>query len=142
MCSSFVITLTFAADRASAETTPSLYNQSLIDFTLAITLIESPCVTSACWDQAWHDLKLTTLGKRIVNRLYTRGCAVHRGFVQYTGDILNTVGVFSAQGGYHDECGGCHEYTGGCSVHWGFHTNSVVFPMTFLHIYHDMPLLY
>ena len=67
----FVITLTFTADRASAETTPSLYYQSLIDFTLAITLIESPCVISACGDQAWHDLKLTTLGKRIVNRLYT-----------------------------------------------------------------------
>ena len=43
--------------------------QSLIDFMLAITLIESPCVISAFSDQAWHDLKLTTLGKRIVNRL-------------------------------------------------------------------------
>ena len=40
----FVISLTFAADRASAETTPSLYYQSLIDFTLAVTFIESPCV--------------------------------------------------------------------------------------------------
>ena len=30
-------------------------------------------------------------------------------------------------------------YTGGCSVHWGFHTNSIVFPMTFPHIYHDIP---
>ena len=63
---SFVITLTFAADRASAETIPSFYYQSLIDFALAITLIESPCVISACWDQTWHDLKLTTLDKRIV----------------------------------------------------------------------------
>ena len=70
---SFRITLTFAADRASSETIPHLYNQSLIDFTLAITLIESSCVISACWDQAWHDLKLTTLGKRIVNRLYFFG---------------------------------------------------------------------
>ena len=61
---SFVITLTFAANRASAETTPSL-----IDFKLAITLIESPCLISTCWDQTWHDLKLTTLGKGIVNRL-------------------------------------------------------------------------
>ena len=60
---SFVITLTFAADRASAETTLSLYCQSLIDFTLAITLIESPCIISGCWDQALHDLKLTTLVK-------------------------------------------------------------------------------
>ena len=67
---SFVITLTFAADRASTETTSSLCYQSLIDFTLAITLIKSPCVVSVCWDQAWRDLKLTTLGKRIVNRLY------------------------------------------------------------------------
>ena len=47
---SFVITLLFTVSRASAETTPSLYYQSLIDFTLAITLIESPCVISACWD--------------------------------------------------------------------------------------------
>ena len=31
------------------------------------------------------------------------------------------------------------EYTGGCSVHWGFHTDSVVFPMTFPNIYHDIP---
>ena len=30
--------------------------------------------------------------------------------------------------------GGYHEYTGGCSVHWGFHTNSIVFPMTSPHI--------
>ena len=34
---------------------------------------------------------------------------------------------------------GDHEYTGGCSVHWGFHANSVVFPITFPHIYHDIP---
>ena len=67
---SFVITLTFAAGRVSAEVTPSLYYQSLIDFTLAIKLLQSPCVISACWDQAWHDLKLTTLDKKIVNRLY------------------------------------------------------------------------
>ena len=32
-----------------------------------------------------------------------------------------------------------HEYARGCSVHWGFHTNSIVFPMTFPHIYHDIP---
>ena len=48
------------------------------------------------------------------------------GGVQYTGGI-----PCSTLGGYHDECGGCHEYTGGCSIHWGFHTNSIVFPMTF-----------
>ena len=34
---SLVITLTFTVARASAETTPSLCYQSLIDFTLAIT---------------------------------------------------------------------------------------------------------
>ena len=33
--------------RSSAETTPSLYYQSLVGFTLAITLIGS---ASACWD--------------------------------------------------------------------------------------------
>ena len=32
----FVISLTFTVTRASAETTPSLYYQSLIDFTLVI----------------------------------------------------------------------------------------------------------
>ena len=55
------------------------------------------------------------------------------GGVQYTGDTMSTLE------GYHDECGGYHEYTRGCSVHWGFHTNSVVFPMTFPHVYHDIP---
>ena len=69
---SFVITLTFAADGASAKTNPSLYCQSLIDFMLAITLIESPSVISVCWNQASHDLKLTTLGKRIVSRLWLK----------------------------------------------------------------------
>ena len=47
---SFVITLTFIVARASAEITPSLYYSSIIYFTLAITLIESPCVISGCWD--------------------------------------------------------------------------------------------
>ena len=72
----FLVTLTVTADRASAETTPCSYYQSLIDFTLAITLIESPCVISACWDQAWHDLKLKTFGKGIVNRLYLPGVPI------------------------------------------------------------------
>ena len=41
--------------------------------------------------------------------------------------------------------GGYHEYTRGCSVHWGIHTNSIVFPMTSPHISdilqctHDIP---
>ena len=55
------------------------------------------------------------------------------------GDIMSTAGVFRTPGRYHEYTGGYHEYTGGCSVHWGFHTNSVVFPMTFPHIYHDIP---
>ena len=38
---SLAITLTFTVARASAETTPGLYYQSLIDFMLAITLIGS-----------------------------------------------------------------------------------------------------
>ena len=38
---SLVITLTFTVARASAETTPSLYYQSRIDVTLAVTLIGS-----------------------------------------------------------------------------------------------------
>ena len=32
--------------------------------------------------------------------------------------------------------GAYHEYTGRRSVHWGFHTNSIAFPVTFPHIYH------
>ena len=44
---------------------------------------------------------------------------------------MSTAGGVQYTGGYHDECGGYHEYTRGCSVHWGFHTNSIVFPMTF-----------
>ena len=47
------------------------------------------------------------------------------------GDIMSTAGGVQYTGRYHDECGGYHEYTGGCSVHWGFHTNPIVFPMTF-----------
>ena len=87
-------------------------------------------------------------------------CAVHRGLcstpgvfstlrniIEYTGGvqyseytgryhdecggIMSTAGCVQYTGGYHDECGGCHEYTRGCSVHWGFHTNSIVFLITF-----------
>ena len=47
------------------------------------------------------------------------------------GDIMSTAGGVQYTGGYHDECGGYHEYTRGCLVHWGFHTNSTVSPMTF-----------
>ena len=65
-----VITLTFTAAIASAET-PVLYYQSLVDFTLAITLIESQCVISACSDKAWHDLKLTSSGRRIIKINFT-----------------------------------------------------------------------
>ena len=63
----------------------------------------------------------------------------YRGGVQYRGDILSTVGVFSTmgdimstlgvilstvgdvqyRGGYHDARGGYHEYCGECSVPWG-----------------------
>ena len=57
--------------------------------------------------------------------------------------IIGTAGVFSTlrdtmstPRGYHDERGGYHEYTGGCSVHWGFHTNSIV---SLPYIYHDSP---
>ena len=52
-------------------------------------------------------------------------CAVH------WGDIMSTAGVFSTLGGTMTSVGGYHEYSGGCSVHCGFHTNSIVFPMTF-----------
>ena len=58
---------------------------------------------------------------------------------EYSRGIQYTRGYHEYSGGYHDECGGYHEYTRGCSVHWGFHTNSIVFPMTFSHIYHDIP---
>ena len=61
-------------------------------------------------------------------------------------DIMSTAVVFSTlggfdeyTGGYHDECGGYHQYTAECSVHWGFHTNSIVSSMTFPYIYHDIP---
>ena len=72
--------------------------------------------------------------------------------MMHVGDIMSKAGVFQYTGGYHDECegyhdecrdtmstlgcGGYHEYTGGCLVHWAFHTNSIVFPMTFPDIYH------
>ena len=81
-------------------------------------------------------------------------CAVHRGmFSVHWGISLSTLGVFSTPGGYP-------EYTGGCSVHRGnnistsegyhdecgglFNTPGFphkcnVFPMTFPHIYHDIP---
>ena len=59
------------------------------------------------------------------------------------GDIMSTLeGYHEYTGGYHDECGGTSEYTDGCSVHWGFHTNPIVFSMTFPHIYHDIPPVY
>ena len=48
------------------------------------------------------------------------------------GDTIEYTGGLQYTRGYH-------EYTGECSVSWGFHTNSIVFPMTFPHIYHDIP---
>ena len=45
----------------------------------------------------------------------------------------------STAGGYDDECGEISLVHRGSSVHWDFHTNSIVFPMTFPHIYHDIP---
>ena len=68
------------------------------------------------------------------------------GYHDECGDIMSTPGgvqyiggYYEYTGGYHNECGRYHEYTRGCSVHWGFHTDSIVFPMTFPHIYHDIP---
>ena len=66
------------------------------------------------------------------------------GTMMSVGDIMSTAVGFSTLGGhheytgrYHDEFGRYHEYTGGCSVH----TNSIVFPMNFSHIYHDIHLV-
>ena len=63
-------------------------------------------------------------------------CAVHWGI------SLSTPGGYHEHTReYHDECGDIIVHWGmfgGCSVHWGFHTNSVVFPMTLPHIYHDI----
>ena len=61
------------------------------------------------------------------------------GYHEPSGGVQYTGGYHEYTGGYHDECGGYLEHTGGCLVHWGFHTNSIVFPMTFPHIYHDTP---
>ena len=59
---------------------------------------------------------------------------------------MSTPGVSSTVGDTMMSVGGYHEYTGGCSVHWDFHTNSVVFPMTVptfimisLQCTHDIP---
>ena len=78
---------------------------------------------------------------------------VHReGYHEYTGgipwwmwgDIMITAGVFSTLGDIVStlgdtmmSVGGYREYTGGYSVHWDFHTNSVVFP-----VYSWYPLVY
>ena len=72
----------------------------------------------------WHaeklKIKIITLHKSVQ---YNRGCSVHWGvslstlevIIEYTGGIsLSTPGE--------------------CSVHWVVHTNSIVFPMTFLMI--------
>ena len=61
-------------------------------------------------------------------------CAVHWGIFSILGESLSTPGGVKYtggydqyDGGYHDECGGYHRIHRGCSVHWGFHTNSIVF---------------
>ena len=44
------------------------------------------------------------------------------------GDTMSTLGdTMSTLGDTMMSVRGYHEYTGGCSVHWGFHTNSIVF---------------
>ena len=78
-------------------------------------------------------------------------CAVHlRMFcrlgdiIEYTRGVQYNGGCTEYIGGYRDECGGYHEYTGKGDVSYtggiprGFHTNSVVFPMIFPRIYHDI----
>ena len=57
-----------------------------------------------------------------------------RGYHDECGDIMSTAGGAQYTGGYHEYTGGAmmsvggyHEYTRRCSVHWGFHTNSIVF---------------
>ena len=73
-------------------------------------------------------------------------CVVHWRWAVHWGDIMSTPGsaqysggYYEHNGGYHNECGGYREYTGKSSIHWGFHTNSFVFPMIFPHIYHYIP---
>ena len=61
---------------------------------------------------------------------------------EYSGGVEYTEGYHKYTGGYQMSGRGNHEYTRECSVHWSFHTNSIVFPMTFLHIYHDIPSVY
>ena len=46
----------------------SYCGSTLIDFTLAITLIESPCVSNI--GVLGYNLKLATLGRKILDRLY------------------------------------------------------------------------
>ena len=55
----------------------------------------------------------------------------------------------STLGGYHDEYGGYHEYSGGVQdtgvsiqIQLFFHSSSIVFPMTFPHINHDISQVY
>ena len=62
------------------------------------------------------------------------------------GDIMSTARGVQCAGGYYEysgedtmmSVGGYHEYTGRCSVYCCFHANSIVFPMTFPHIYYDI----
>ena len=100
---------------------------------------------------------------------HTGGCSVQWGYHEYSGDVQYSGGYYEYSGGYHDQCGGylstlgvfstlgetmstlgdtmmsvggyC-QYTGGCSVHWGVYTNSIVFLVTFPHIYHDILPVY
>ena len=55
----------------------------------------------------------------------------YTGGVQYNGGFMSTPGVFSTVGDTMSTLGEYHEHTRACSVHWGFHTNSIVLPMTF-----------
>ena len=42
-------------------------------------------------------------------------CVQYRGGIQYRGDIMNTMGVFSTVGDIMGTVGGYHEYRGGLS---------------------------
>ena len=68
---------------------------------------------------------------------YTKGCSVHgRDTMMNMRDTMMNVGYTMMSMMVY------HEYTGICSLHRGFHANSIVSPMTFPHIYHDIPLVY
>ena len=119
--------------------------------------------TFSLWYSLWklgpspppHEVYVPPHEPPLINTLSSCTCPPYGGEEGQIPLCVNDLGktllgdTMSMLGGYHDECWGMSWVHRGCSIHLGFYTNSIVFPMTsptFIMISlwctHDIPPVY